>query len=627
MNLLGVYGLSKRFTIHSLKHKEILAFENVSFEVKQGEGFVLTGPSGVGKSSVLKCIYRTYLSSSGRIRYESGQFRALDLTSASEHTIVKLRHCEIGYVSQFLKVLPRLPAVDVVAEPLRNGTMPYDAAKAKARELLGRLNIDQELFDAYPATFSGGEQQRVNIARALIRRPRLLLLDEPTAALDAMSIQRVVKLLNELREKGTTIIMILHDPHGMQALADTVYEMRVSRHQKTVSKLPALNMEKPDFIIENGRIVTPGGILDGATLTIKEGRIQSIGAFHRTAGVKCIDASGFFIMPGFIDLHSDAIEKEIQPRPGGKLPIDIAIVELDKKLASCGVTTMCHCLCFEEVQGNELRRATVARQIALRIHRLNESLSVRNRIHARFEILDLACVELLEDLIRENVIQLFSLMDHTPGQGQFASLEHFETYYGKAEHLCESEVRELAERRMRVRRDFEDTHVRRLMRLCKEHHIPVASHDDDTAQKVFWARDLGAKISEFPVTLEAAKAARRLGMHVLMGAPNILRGSSLTDNLSGREAIQKGYCDLIGSDYSPTSILHAVFELHRLGMGELHELVKMVTFNAAHALGMENQIGSIVEGLLGDLVMVDASGDVPRIMRSFVNGKQVFSAC
>jgi alpha-D-ribose 1-methylphosphonate 5-triphosphate diphosphatase len=525
-------------------------------------------------------------------------------------------------------VLPRVSAVDVVAEPLTTKGMPKDKAREAAHTLLERLNIPKTHFDAYPVTFSGGEQQRVNIARAVIGKPRLLLLDEPTASLDTDSINIVIELLNELRAQGTSMVMIFHDPAILRALADTLYPMeKAATSSVLIHKKHESHSPKQDWLIKNGRVVTRDGIQENTDILIQNGRIMNIGSDLPPCDVPRIDASGLLVMPGFIDLHSDAIEKEIQPRPGGRIPVEIALVELDKRLASCGITTMYHCLAFLRSLKNELRTAPMAKSIANVIHQMRHQLSIHNRIHARFEILHTDYVTLLEALIQEKVIHLFSLMDHTPGQGQFTSLDDFKSYYNVVHEVSDEELNQIIDDRIRARRNFDDGHLRHLTALCREQGIPMASHDDDIPQKVRWAHDMGVQISEFPVTLAAAKTATELGMHVLMGAPNILRGKSLTNNLSGRDAITHGYCDLIASDHSPSNILHSVFILYDLQMGDLHKLVNMVSYNPAKAAGLENQTGSIAPGLAADLVLVDDSGPVPRIVKTFVDGKQVFSVC
>jgi len=221
--VLTVEKLSKNFTMHILGNKRIEACRDVSFTVPQGGFLGLSGPSGAGKSTVLKCIYRTYLPSSGQVWYDSATSGRVNLAYLPDREVIDIRTREMGYVSQFLKVIPRVSALDVVMEPIlaRNGVTRCEARR-RAGELLERLRIPAHLLDAYPATFSGGEQQRVNIAHAVSWRPRLLLLDEPTASLDSDSVDIVLELLKELRQEGTTMIGIFHDTELMEMVTDSV---------------------------------------------------------------------------------------------------------------------------------------------------------------------------------------------------------------------------------------------------------------------------------------------------------------------------------------------------------------------------------------------------------------------
>ncbi len=224
--MLKVDNLSKFFNIHILGDKVIEGCDGVSFIGERGEFLGISGPSGAGKSTILKCIYRTYLPTGGDVWYDSVLYGQVNLATIADHMVIGLRHKEIGYVSQFLKVIPRVSAIDIVAEPLltKNGLSAKEARK-KAGELLERLNIPVRLFDAYPATFSGGEQQRINIARAVMWKPRLLLLDEPTASLDKDSTAIVMELLKELRNEGTSMVGIFHDERLIESIADKVYRI------------------------------------------------------------------------------------------------------------------------------------------------------------------------------------------------------------------------------------------------------------------------------------------------------------------------------------------------------------------------------------------------------------------
>lgn len=221
---LQVENFSKRFIIHE-QHKPIPASNDVSFTVYPGCLTALIGPTGAGKSSVLKGIYRTYLPSAGLILYRDALGHEVDLVRASEHQILELRRREIGYVTQFLHCLPRQATIDVVAQPLYVLGVARDKARQSAMELLTAMNLPERLWSVSPATFSGGERQRVNLARGLITKPRLLLLDEPTSSLDPATAERVTVLIEQLKSEGTAMLAIFHHPETTQRLADQIVEM------------------------------------------------------------------------------------------------------------------------------------------------------------------------------------------------------------------------------------------------------------------------------------------------------------------------------------------------------------------------------------------------------------------
>jgi len=219
--ILSVEGFSKHFELHE-QDKIIPSSSNVNFDVYAGKLTALIGPTGAGKSSVLKGIFRTYLPSSGRIIYHAENGNSLDLVQADEYKILDLRSHEIGFVTQFLHALPRQATEDVVAQPLYQRGVNRDLARKKARSLLAQLNIPERLWAVPPATFSGGEKQRVNLARGLIAKPRLLLLDEPTASLDPATTDRVVEMIKAIKAEGTAILAIFHHPDLVERLADNV---------------------------------------------------------------------------------------------------------------------------------------------------------------------------------------------------------------------------------------------------------------------------------------------------------------------------------------------------------------------------------------------------------------------
>ena len=216
--MLHMKQVSKRFTLHHQNGAELQVLNQVDLSVAPGECVVLDGPSGMGKSTLLKLIY-----ASGQIEVRQANGQVLDLTQASPRELVRMRSDTVGYVSQFLRVIPRVSALDVVAEPLMEDVTDQaeamEAARAQARVWLTRLRIPERLWHLPPATFSGGEQQRINIARNMIKPRPILLLDEPTASLDAANTQTVIDLIHEAVDRGAALVGIFHDAHVGAAVA------------------------------------------------------------------------------------------------------------------------------------------------------------------------------------------------------------------------------------------------------------------------------------------------------------------------------------------------------------------------------------------------------------------------
>ncbi|MGR3376903.1 phosphonate C-P lyase system protein PhnL [Salipiger abyssi] len=216
--ILRVENLAKSFRMHHLD-RSLHAFEGLSFSLAPGEFVLLSGPNGVGKSTLLRTLYRSYLPVAGRILYDAPEGE-IDLARAADVDIALLRAREIGFVTQFLTARPRVAAEDLVAEPLRRAGQDADSALAEARRWLAEFGVKPELWRAYPTTFSGGEQQKVNLARALILPQRLLLLDEPTASLDAAARAALVRRLEALKQQGVAMIGVFHHPGDVAALID-----------------------------------------------------------------------------------------------------------------------------------------------------------------------------------------------------------------------------------------------------------------------------------------------------------------------------------------------------------------------------------------------------------------------
>lgn len=226
---LSVRNLTKRFVLHLLGGKTVVGFEGISFDVAEGQFLGLAGPSGSGKSSLLKAIYGTYLVQEGTLRYRRSDGTIVDLATADDETKLDLRQHELASVSQFLRPAPRVKALDLAARPLIARGVDETEARERAADLFQRLRLPRELWESYPALFSGGEQQRVNLARAIALRSRLLLLDEPTSALDPSLQQTVVDLLLEERRRGVTMIGVMHDETLLRRLADEIIRLEHGR--------------------------------------------------------------------------------------------------------------------------------------------------------------------------------------------------------------------------------------------------------------------------------------------------------------------------------------------------------------------------------------------------------------
>ncbi|MDR0648754.1 MAG: ATP-binding cassette domain-containing protein [Synergistaceae bacterium] len=224
MEILCIANLAKNFYLHN-PGREIKSCRNISLKLEHGEFIGIAGLSGAGKSTILKCIYRSYLPTRGEIIYNSEAFGRIDLAAAAEREILYLRRHEIGYVSQFLNVMPRTTAKEHVMNALTDMGMDAGSAETDAKEMLAYFRLPENLWDIYPATFSGGERLRLNLAHAMVKRPRLLMLDEPTASLDGRTKILVRDMLRNLKGKDTGMIGIFHDIEFMKGVCDKIFNI------------------------------------------------------------------------------------------------------------------------------------------------------------------------------------------------------------------------------------------------------------------------------------------------------------------------------------------------------------------------------------------------------------------
>ncbi|MER3482325.1 MAG: alpha-D-ribose 1-methylphosphonate 5-triphosphate diphosphatase [Meiothermus sp.] len=371
--------------------------------------------------------------------------------------------------------------------------------------------------------------------------------------------------------------------------------------------------------LTNLKLVLPDRLLERGSLRLEDGLIAEVAEDNAGEGLNC---KGLTAIPGLVDLHGDMLERELQPRPGSEFPLDLALYETDKRLVGSGITTAYAALSFMEGWG--IRDPKRGLELAAAIHRHRPSLLSDWRVHARFEVTTPGMAPVLKERIANDEIHLVSLMDHTPGQGQFRDLEAYVKYYtrwlGSGSAEMEARVRDHAHG---VQDAPKSWHIgREIAEVCHERGIPLASHDDDTPEKIELMAGLGTSISEFPVTLEAARAAKQRGMWVVMGAPNALRGGSHSGNLSAVEGLGAGLVDALAADYHPASLVQCAFRLADRGLLPLHASVKLVTHNVAAMCQLEDR-GRLEPGLRADIVLVE-EGECPRVRATFRQGRRVY---
>lgn len=380
---------------------------------------------------------------------------------------------------------------------------------------------------------------------------------------------------------------------------------------------------KKTTLVANGRLVLPDTVVENGGLYIEDSHIVDVGRQYgdlsSTSARQVIDAAGGYIMPGFIDLHSDAIEKEIEPRPKAYFPLEIAFRELEKKTAGQGITTMFHSFSFADAEFGIRNDQEAARAIKRIVQMTKQKFLIRSKIHLRYEITNINGLAIVRGLLKDGLVDLLSVMDHTPGQGQFKTLESYQNYLQKTYHLHLSEADKILSMKEQARRQGEEN-IQRLLSEAVALGIPTASHDDDDPARVNYYHNLGVTISDFPVSFEAAREAHSLKNYVCVGAPNVVRGSSQKNNLRAIDAIEAKIADILCSDYYPPSMLHAVFLLKEELM-TLPEAVRMATINPARAVGIDKELGSLEKGKLADIIVVQYRDRLPVVTQTIVNGR------
>jgi alpha-D-ribose 1-methylphosphonate 5-triphosphate diphosphatase len=382
---------------------------------------------------------------------------------------------------------------------------------------------------------------------------------------------------------------------------------------------------RENIIIENITAILQDKTLEEASIRITDGIITEIGQGYLSGKETRLNCESKYLLPGLIDLHSDSLEKVIEPRPRVIFPTTSAITDFDKTLPTYGITTMFHCVAFVHTDHQKmLRNNDISNNILRELLFMRPYLKTRTCIHIRYDILNQEVIPLLKELATEQKVNLLSLMDHTPGQGQFKDAERYVELMSKMYGRTTTEVLADVETRKKAQADIADEDIWDLADIYTKNNIPIASHDDDSTEKVQAMSELGVTISEFPINMDAIQAAHDRGMHTIVGAPNIIIGKSHSGNLSARSAVQQSLANIICSDYIPSSIFHSLFLLKDIDDKPFHEIVALASLNPAQAVGIDSYTGSITEGKWADLIICSDESGIPKIERTFVQGYEVY---
>jgi alpha-D-ribose 1-methylphosphonate 5-triphosphate diphosphatase len=382
-------------------------------------------------------------------------------------------------------------------------------------------------------------------------------------------------------------------------------------------------MNNQPLYIKNANIILADKILNGASILIENGIISAINPESVSDGIQIIDAQNKVVMPGMIDLHCDALEKEVEPRPNVHFPLDFACAQADKRNAGAGITTVFHALSFANEELG-VRNNQFAKEIAEAVHIFQPHALVDNRVHCRYEITDPTGLPVLMELMHNHSMHLVSLMDHTPGQGQFKDLASYKAYFGKSYQKSDKELDELIAKKHQ-QAEGAMQRVAQLVQIAHAQGIAVASHDDDCIERVDTMTRLGVDISEFPINMETAEYAREKGMKTILGAPNILRGKSQSGSMRALDAVNAGVCDCLCADYAPATLIVAVFKLPEISNLTLTQAVQLVTKNPAEAAKL-NDRGVIEVGKRADIIMVTNLDGLIQVSDVFVAGVPAFKA-
>ena len=378
------------------------------------------------------------------------------------------------------------------------------------------------------------------------------------------------------------------------------------------------------MIINNVKLVLEDEVINGS-LEVQDGRISAF-AESQSRLAEAIDGEGGWLLPGLIELHTDNLDKFFTPRPKVDWPAHSAMSSHDALMVASGITTVLDAVAIGDVRDGGDRLENLEKMInaveETQKHGLNRA---EHRLHLRCELPHHTTLPLFEKLVGREPVSMVSLMDHSPGQRQYADRSKYRDYYQGKYHLTNEEMDKFEEEQMALAAAWSQPNRQRIAAICRERNIALASHDDATCEHVLESRQLGSVIAEFPTTIAAAQASRQHGMNVLMGAPNIVRGGSHSGNVAAHHLAASGLLDILSSDYYPASLLDAAFRIadDEGNAFTLAQAIRLVSKNPSQALGLHDR-GAIAEGKRADLVLARRHGEHIHIDHVWRQGKRVF---
>ena len=378
------------------------------------------------------------------------------------------------------------------------------------------------------------------------------------------------------------------------------------------------------MIINNVKLILEDEVINGS-LEVQDGRISAF-AESQSRLAEAIDGEGGWLLPGLIELHTDNLDKFFTPRPKVDWPAHSAMSSHDALMVASGITTVLDAVAIGDVRDGGDRLENLEKMINAVEETQKRGLNrAEHRLHLRCELPHHTTLPLFEKLVGREPVSMVSLMDHSPGQRQYADRSKYRDYYQGKYHLTNEEMDKFEEEQMALAAAWSQPNRQRIAAICRERNIALASHDDATCEHVLESRQLGSVIAEFPTTIAAAQASRQHGMSVLMGAPNIVRGGSHSGNVAAHHLAASGLLDILSSDYYPASLLDAAFRIadDEGNAFTLAQAIRLVSKNPAQALGLHDR-GAIAEGKRADLVLARRHGEHIHIDHVWRQGKRVF---